>query len=267
MDDEASARDRNLFAEERRRRIVDMLSRESRVLVSDLSKHFGVSTATLRNDLRDLEAAGLLRRTHGGAMALETPVIEHAADVAQSEHNGAKTAIGHVAASLVEPGDVIFLDSGSTTLELIRAIDETPGLTFITNDATHVLAIESRLSGCNIVQLGGTVRNGFHYTIGAATVDQARRLSATKAFIATNAFSIERGFSTHSIELTAYKRTMIERSRQTIVLMDSSKFGTFAASTFAALDDIDTLVTDSGIPDATRARIEGIEDGPDLITA
>lgn len=265
METENYAADRNLFAEERRRRILDMLSSDSRVLVNDLSERFGVSAATLRNDLRDLEGAGLLRRTHGGAVSIETKAVELSADIAQAENSSAKSAIGRAAAARVEEGDVIFCDSGSTTVEMIRALPALQDLTIITNDATIVFETEKRLPGCRIIALGGIVRNGFHYTMGAPTVDQVSHLSATKAFVASSAFSFDRGFSTHTVDLSLFKRKLIERSREAYVLMDSSKFGTFATSTFATLDDVDVLVTDSGIDSKVRPLID--ESGTELVIA
>lgn len=265
MDSEKYAADRNLFAEERRRRILDMLSSDSRVLVNDLSERFGVSAATLRNDLRDLEGAGLLRRTHGGAVSIETKAVELSADIAQTENSNAKSAIGRAAAARVEEGDVLFCDSGSTTVEMIRALPALQDLTIISNDATIVFEVEKHLPSCRIIQLGGIVRNGFHYTMGAATVEQASRLSATKAFVASSAFSFDRGFSTHTVDLSLFKRKLIERSHEAYVLMDSSKFGTFATSTFATLGNIDALITDNGIDNKTRALID--ESGTELIVA
>ena len=265
MDTEKYTGDRNLFAEERRRRILDMLSSDSRVLVSDLSERFGVSAATLRNDLRDLEGAGLLRRTHGGAVSIETKAVELSADIAQAENSNAKSAIGRAAAARIEEGDVIFCDSGSTTVEMVRALPALQDLTIITNDATIVFEAEQRLPSCRIIALGGIVRNGFHYTMGAVTVDQVSRLSATKAFVASSAFSFDRGFSTHTVDLSLFKRKLIERSHEAYVLMDASKFGTFATSTFAALDEVDALITDSGIDGKVRALID--ESGTELVVA
>lgn len=259
--------DGSLFAEERRRRILEMLSRDSRVLVSDLAERFGVSQATLRNDLRELEAAGLLRRTHGGAVAVDSLVTEPSADAAQSVNGSAKVAIGRRAAELVHEGDVIFCDSGSTTAELVRQLPPMSDLTIITNDFNVALMAERRLAGCSIVFIGGTVRNGFHYTTGSVAVERVGRLFASTAFVAANAFSFERGFTTHAVEVAAYKRKLIEHAEKTCMLMDSSKVGTVAMVTFAQLGDVSVLVTDSGITEADRHRILQAEDAPKLVIA
>lgn len=242
--------DKNLFAEERRQRIVDTVSKESRVLVSDLSERFGVSQATLRNDLRNLEAANLLKRTHGGAVSLEVVAHEEPADAAITVNRTAKELIGAKAASFVGEGDVIFCDSGTTTLEMIRALPPLEGLTVITNDYKIALSAENRLKNPRIVLLGGTVRNGFHYALDSSTIDSASTLSATIAFIAASAFSFDRGFSVHTVDLANFKRVLINRSEKRVALIDSSKLGCYTTATFAQLDDFDALVCDRGMSEA-----------------
>ena len=262
-----AAREKNLFAEERRERILDTLASDSRVLVNDLSERFGVSSATLRNDLRELEGAGLLRRTHGGAVAMESQAIEHSAEQALSEHEAAKAAIGRAAAAQVHDGEIVLCDSGSTTIEFVRALSGRHGLTIVTNDYTIAAEVERLLSDCTTVLLGGVVRPGFHYTMGFPTIESLSHLSAPVAFIAASAFSFERGFSVHTLDLASFKRTMISRAERRVVLLDSSKFNQFTTVSFADLQDIDEIITDSDIPDDVRARIESMDNGPKLTIA
>lgn len=256
-----------LFAEERHQRILELLADDSRVLVNELSDRFGVSAATLRNDLRELEQKGKLRRTHGGAVALEPNVTERPAGDALIEQHGAKQAIGRAAAALVHDGDTLICDSGSTTLEFIRALGKKRGLTIITNDFMISTEAERTIPQSNIFFLGGTVRMGFHYTMGSTTVNALAHLSAPTAFLATSAFSFERGFTTHMPDLALFKRTLIEHSERRIMLMDSSKIGTFTTVNFAELSDVSTLIVDDGISEADRKRIEEAEDAPNLLIA
>ena len=264
-----TASDRNLFAEERRQRILDELDRSGRIIVNDLSDRFGVSTATLRNDLRDLESAGLLQRTHGGAVpsAREQVIVEHSAEAALSENQAAKIAIGRRAAEFVRDGDTLFCDSGSTTIELVRACANRRGLSIITNDYIIAAEAERLLTDVSIMLLGGNVRNGFHYTMGASTVQMLQRLSAPLAFLAASAFSSERGFTVHTLELATFKRTLLERADRRIVLMDSSKFDHFTTVSYADLPDVDVLVTDDGISAADRQLVERATGGPELVIA
>lgn len=262
-----ASQERGLFAEERQQRILAILSERSRVLVNELSEYFGVSTATLRNDLRELEQEGKLRRTHGGAVAIESRIPEQLAEAAISEHHNAKQAIGKAAAELVHDDDVLFCDSGSTTLEFIRALAGRRNLTIITNDFLIASESERVITQSNIIFLGGSVRTGFHYTVGSATIDTLSCLSAPTAFLATSAFSFERGFSIHTLDLALFKQMLIDRSEQHIMLLDSSKIGAFTTVNFAQLSDISTLIVDDFISEKDRIRLEDTEDGPNIIIA
>ena len=252
--------DKNLFAEERRERILALLSTNSRVLVNDLSQRFGVSAATMRSDLRELEAAGLLRRTHGGAVSVDAIAIEHTAD----ENHTAKMAIGRYAAGYVKDGDVLFCDSGTTTLELVRALEGHSHLTIITNDLVISAEAERLLPDSSVMMLGGVIRQGFHYTMGTTTVETLRHLSAPVAYMAASAYSKDRGFTVHTLDLASFKQEMIKRSDRQVLMIDSSKFGLFTTATYAQLDDVSEVVTDSGISAGVRRFIESHPGGPKL---
>lgn len=119
----------------------------------------------------------------------------------------------------------------------------------------------------SIITLGGVLRNGFHYNTGVMTISQAESFNANTAFLATSAFSFKKGFSTHSADVVEFKRKLIENSERTIMLMDSSKIDKVAMVSFAHLDDITTLVTDSGIEDSDRERFLSSDDAPGLVIA
>ncbi len=256
-----------LFAEERREYILQLLDKNSRVLVSDLTKQLGVSPTTLRYDLRVLEEKGLLRRTHGGAVSLDSSIGEAPADTARGIDASAKEEIAKRAVEFVHSGDVIFCDSGSTTTEFVRQITGISKLTIITNDLTIASLAESRHPDWSIITLGGVLRSGFHYSTGAMTITQAESFNANTAFLATSAFSFKKGFSTHSTDIAEYKRKLIENSERTIMLMDASKIDKVAMVSFAHLDDITTLVTDSSIEDSDRERFLSSDDAPNLVIA
>jgi len=147
----------------------------------------------------------------------------------------------------VSDGDVIFCDSGSTTLEMVRALPALEDITILTNDYKIALSAENRLKSPRIVLLGGTVRNGFHYALDSSTIDGASMLSATIAFVAASAFSFDRGFSVHTMDLANFKRVLIDRSEKRVLLLDSSKMGCYTTATFAQLDDFDAMVCDRGM--------------------
>ena len=166
---------------------------------------------------------------------------------------------------MVPDGDTIFCDSGSTTMELVRALAPRREVTIITNDYSIAAEAERLISGCTVILLGGKVRSGFHYTMGTPTVQMLSQLSAPIAFLAASAFSFDRGFTVHTLELATFKRTMIERSERQVLLLDASKIGMFTMATFAQLDDISAIITDKGIPEHDRRLIEEHDGGPELI--
>lgn len=258
---------RALFAEERREQILSLLARDARVYVSELAERFGVSAATLRSDLRELEAAGLLKRTHGGAVAVDSIMTEHPANEAAAEHQVQKRAIAERAAELVHDGDTFFIDSGTTTIELIRALKGRRGLTVLTNDLMIACEAESLLVGPTIVLMGGVVRQGFHYVTGSMADEFANRFSAPVAFMAASAFSFEKGLTVPTTDVATCKRVMLSRCDRHVLLMDSSKFGHYATVAYASMSDFSAFITDDGISDDDRERIQEMPDGPDLIIA
>ena len=258
---------RALFAEERRRIILEMLARDSHVLVRDLTKRFNVSAATLRSDLRDLETEGLLKRTHGGAISRESLTTDYPTEVSALENAHRKTAIGIEAAKLVKPGDAIFVDSGSTTLEFIRALSGKSDVTVITHDLSVAIQAESAMPRATVIVTGGIMRTGFHHLEGSVVIEQIERYAARVCFLATTACSFEYGLTAGHSEGANIKRAYMRRSEQNVLLVDSSKIGHFAPSRFATLDEMDVVITDSDISEKDSKRIESLQTGTRLIVA
>lgn len=243
-----------LFAEERREQILRMLNENAKILVQDLCEVFGVSPATIRSDLRVLERSGRLRRTHGGAIPLVKTGFEPTQERKLIEHMEEKQRIAQYAASLVEEGDIIALDSGTTTLELAKALGNIPRLVVITYDIAIASYLDAH-SDVTVYLMGGMLRKGFKCTTGAMTVSSLKSLNVDKAFIATNAFSLEKGFTTPNSELAECKKAILSISGQNILLMDSSKVGRVSFLNFAEIRDVDMIITDTGISARTLDAI------------
>ncbi|MBY4797066.1 DeoR/GlpR family DNA-binding transcription regulator [Collinsella sp. AGMB00827] len=258
---------RSLFAEERRQKIITLLTTDSHVRTADLTELFGVSPATLRSDLRILESRGLLKRTHGGAIPLNSPTVEVPLEHSAHTNSKKKIAICAEAAKLVSPGQSLFCDSGSTVVELINALEGVAGLTIITHDLSVASTAETKLPHCSIIMLGGMLRQGFHYTSSSLTVEQAELYAARSCFLGATAFSFEYELTADNYEGASIKRAFMRRSERSIMLLDSSKIDHFAPVSFANLEDIDVLITDDGISDIARTRIEAMPHGPKLIIA
>ena len=243
-----------LFAEERRRSILNLLEKQNKVYVPELCEFFNVSPATIRTDLRVLDNEGVLKRTHGGAVNLSKAAYEPTSDFKLSQKNAEKKRIAEYAIELIKNGDTITLDTGTTTLELAKLLPSRHDLTVITNDIAIATYLEHN-SGANIIMLGGIMRRGFNCTAGSMAAKMMEQFNVDKAFIASNAFSFETGFSTPSVEQAEIKRAMIHSASTVNVLIDSSMFNSSAFYRFAQLKDIDQLVTDNHLSSGDASRL------------
>lgn len=243
--------DRNpdiLFAEERKADIVRWVNEKKKALVPELIEYYKVSPATIRGDLRDLEAAGLIKRTHGGAIPADFVKAGFEPDnsVKNVSHLAEKRKIAQAAAALVEDGDIIVLDTGTTVLEMARLLKDRRNVTAIVNDLEIALCLEP-FEGVHVVVVGGTLRKKFHCTIGPFAAKLMSELNVDKAFLGTNAFSASKGCMTPDINQAEIKKIMVGIATQVVVLCDSSKIGNHSFVQFAAPDVIDTFVTDDRI--------------------
>jgi DeoR family transcriptional regulator, fructose operon transcriptional repressor len=235
-----------LFVEERHAKIVEYVEHRRTAAVGELCEHFGVSGATMRNDLRALENAGLIARTHGGAMRKSKTGLELDSFAKEVHNREAKEAIAQAALPLIEDGDTIVLDTGTTVLALARLLGAREGLTAVTNDLSTALVLEE-LPDITIIFMGGIVRKRFHCTVahGEPGDSDSQALTVDKAFMGTNSLSVEHGASTPDLATAHAKRGMIAMASSVIVLCDSSKFERTSLAQFATLDQIDVLVTET----------------------
>lgn len=257
-----------LFREERRQRIVEMVNERSKVLVSDLAALFDVTTATIRGDLRVLEDEGLLERTHGGAISIqrEDP-ISTTMKTRLSMHRSQKQKIARAAAKLVSDGDFLLVDSGTTAQMFVRMLADKQNLTILTNDVVLAHIAETELPGSSVIMAGGLLRNEYNCTEGSEAISMLRRYFAPRLFFSTDAFTTEKGFSTFRMEQADIKRTMMEQSEEHILLADSSKLTVNAPIKFADVKDVHVLITDSNISGKVKKDILSLEDAPQLVIA
>jgi DeoR/GlpR family transcriptional regulator of sugar metabolism len=229
---------------ERHRRIQELLREHRVVRVSVLSESMGVSEVTIRRDLEALERRGLLERTHGGAVATHWMRSEPGYLEAISSNTEEKRAIGRVAAAMVEPGDALYLNGGTTTLEVFRHL-QASGVKVVTN---HVgIALEASERDVELLLLGGHYRAPSNSVVGPFATDALRRTHATKAFIGVEGIGIASGLTTPVAAEAEIAHLMIEQTHGiVIVVADRSKIGTVADFVIAPLDRVDVLVVDAG---------------------
>ncbi len=231
-----------LFAEERKIRITEYINANKKATTETLSKHFNVSIATIRNDLKDLEKSNFIVRTHGGAI-IKSKSSQELDLSSRTDNLQAKQELAKIALNFIDDGDTIILDSGTTIHELAKLLHVKKDLTIITNDITCVSILYE--SNFTIIFLGGTVDNKFHWSSGKYVHKMLVELSADKSFLSAGGFSIDKGFSVGMIALSEIKVSMIKSSVQNILLCDKSKFEKNKLSKFADLSDINVFITDN----------------------
>ncbi len=234
----------------RRRRILDLLSRRGYESISALAAALRVSTMTVRRDLDQLETEGLIRRTHGGALteALGQVDLAYAARSRQSAR--AKRQIGRAAAELVQDGEVVFIDAGTTALAMAEFLAARRGLTIV----THSLPVAERLAGCAGVEvflLGGQVRHTFMSVVGYRTEESLATFRFDRAFLGTAGIDLQRGLTHAAPEEIPIKKLAARLADQVVVLADRTKLGRKGPVYFLSPAEIDLLITDG----RTRAEI------------
>lgn len=252
------AENSHLFLQERQDQILTMLNKEKKLLVTQLSEVFHVSPATIRNDLKEMEGRGLLVRTHGGAILNTKSGAEKNSVQKQSLYTGEKRNIALCASQMVEDGDTIAIDTGTTTMAFAEAIAEKKNLTVITNDLCIALYLEEH-SSANIVIIGGIMRRGFHCSCGSMAVEGLKGFRIDKCFLATNGLTAEVGLSTPDMGHAEVKKQLIAIASQVIVLCDSSKIGTNSFCAVAPASVIHILITDSSIGRKLRESLEDMD--------
>lgn len=237
------------LASGRQARMLERIRSASYVDTQALRTYLGVSEATVRRDLVDLEAQGLIRRTHGGALSATQVTRDYTNAERLVKNTAEKARIGKVAAGLVQEGDVVFLDAGTTTLEVARHLADRRDLTFITN-GTDLAAC---LGGAGVQRLfvtGGEYSDINHSMIGPIATQAILRFNVDKLFLSVSAVDLHRSqIGISSPTMAATQRAMIEIAQDVIVVADHTKFARNALSVIASLDDVDRLVTDRAAAD------------------
>jgi DeoR family deoxyribose operon repressor len=251
---------------ERKRRIrnvINLLNQKAELSVKEISGMLHVSDMTVRRDLDALERQGTIRRTHGGAVLLDpsSSVRDPYVLGEQTTKNARqKNLIGVRAASLVQPNETIFLDSGSTTPFIAKHLSADLPLTVLCYTFTNALEFYPR-KNTNLILLGGFLHrdsNIFHSVENRALISKTR---ADRAYISTGGLDSELGLTTYFYYEADIKREMIRSARQIVLVADSTKFGKISVTHFAGLDEIDMIITDDGIPGEYREILadRGIE--------
>jgi DeoR family fructose operon transcriptional repressor len=262
-----------MYATERHQEIIASIEVDGRVSVTDLSRRFHVTSETIRRDLDQLESLGQVRRVHGGAVsASRASVSEPTLADREGVNRDGKRRIADAAIRLV-PSDFrgsVLVDSGTTTGAFAARLGEwTPAgpdasLDVITNSVPIAAALYGA-PALDLHLLGGRVRGETSAAVGASTVEQLERLRPDIAFIGTNGVSADFGLSTPDELESAVKAAMVRSARRRILLADAGKLGEEALHRFAALGDLDMLITDAQPEPRLAGTLESV--GVEVVVA
>ncbi|WP_137990932.1 DeoR/GlpR family DNA-binding transcription regulator [Streptomyces vilmorinianum] len=265
----------NLLAEQRRALILDEVRRRGGVRVNELTRRLNVSDMTVRRDLDALARQGVVEKVHGGAVPVaETSSHEPGFEAKSALELGAKEEIARTAARMVAPGSAIALSGGTTTFALAGHLLDVPDLTVVTNSvrvadvfhtAQHPGGSGEPRPGAATVVLTGGVRTPSDALVGPVADQSIRALHFDVLFLGVHGISVEAGLSTPNLAEAETNRRLMRSARRVVVVADHTKWGTVGLSSFARLDEVDTLVTDAGL--SPQIREEMTEHLPGLVVA
>jgi len=248
---------------ERRLKIIDLLEEKGNVVVSELSNLLSVTEETIRRDLEGLENEGLLKRTYGGAIPTNKISLELSFKAREIEHKEEKKVIGKVAAGLIEDGDALMFDASTTALEVAKQIGIKKRLTVITNALAVVLQLIDKPE-ITLISTGGVFHSRSLSYVGPLAEKGIRNYHVDKVFLGVKGISIDGVTDSYEAE-AQLKKAMIESARETILVVDSSKFNKIALVNIAPLKAISKVITDSGISSQDKKLL--IDQGIKVIVA
>ena len=230
-----------MFTEERFNIILQELKKKGIVSVTDLVKALEASESTIRRDLNTLDKEGLLKKIHGGAISIDesSSKYDYKVDVRQSLNVDEKCEIAKHAASLIEDGDVVYIDAGTTT-ELLIDFIKAENITVVTNGIVHAKKLLEK--GFKTFILGGEVKAVTEAIIGSNTVEDLKKYNFSKGFFGVNGVSNKNGYTTPDVNEAMVKAQAMKMCRQSFVVADASKLEKVSFATFGVITD-STLIT------------------------
>ena len=248
---------------ERKKMILDILNTENKVEVTKLAERLGVSEVTVRRDLSIMEEQGLLAKTYGGAVKLEQTLLETMYRDKVKKMPEEKEAIGKYAAGLVKSGDVIFLDAGTTTVQIARNLKNRSNITVVTNSILVMLELRTSRNISTIL-LGGNCRVGSFDLSGPLAEKGIGSFRADKALLGTDGMSVDGGVTTGDIYTAKMTELMCRLASEVIIVTDHTKIGKNSFSKYVDIKDIDKLITDKNAEKTYLEKMRKI--GVEVIT-
>ncbi len=230
-----------VLTRQRKSYILEVLARDGQVVAKTLSQTLGLSEDTIRRDLRELAAEGLLQRVHGGALPASPAVVDFAGR--QEIASEGKVAIGRAAANMVEDGQVVILDGGTTAVQVARHLARNLRATVVTHSPTIAVELVEHPT-VEVVVIGGRLFKHSVVAVGAAAIEAISRVRADVYFMGVTGVHPREGLSTGDLEEAHIKRALSERAAETLVLASREKLGTASPYIIAPLSEISGLIVE-----------------------
>ncbi|KQT69957.1 MULTISPECIES: DeoR/GlpR family DNA-binding transcription regulator [unclassified Aureimonas] len=241
---------------ERKALILDRLRREGRVLAKPLSEELGLSEDTIRRDLRELAGEGLLQRVHGGALPASPALAP--LDIRESVSPAGKIAIGRAAAEMVRPGQVVFLDGGTTAIQIARHLPPDLEATVVTHSPAVALEL-ARHPRLVVETIGGRLFRHSMVAVGAAAAEAIGRVRADLYFMGVTGIHPEIGLTTGDAEEAAIKRLLSTQAAETVVLGSREKIGAVSAHKVVGWEAVDAVIVERGTPGLRSVGVTVVE--------
>lgn len=243
-----------LYMEERKQKILNFIQLNERCSVNELARLFNLTPATIRNDLRELEKTQEIIRTHGGAVLNKKTT--HEDFISERKNEDKKNTIALRAIDFMKDGTSIVIDTGTTANAFAQALfhSNLKNIKVLTSDFAILKLLEEK-SDYELISLGGTVRNGFHFACGELTLQILDTFYVDKAIITTSAIDIQHGLTTPNTQTAQLKAKMLSRAKELYLLVDSTKFNQTSFSKFADISQFDCIIVDNGIDENTLMEL------------
>ncbi|MBR0366540.1 MAG: DeoR/GlpR transcriptional regulator [Clostridia bacterium] len=249
---------------ERRQKIAELVNSKGKVKVTELSELFGISEVSVRTDLADLEAKGLISRVHGGAVSSYKTYYNMDMQQRLSANRDSKDKIAARVIQMIEDNDTIMLNSGTTTLSIFRKIPQSLNLSIVTNSIAIALEAADN-PNFNVVLLGGSINPKYQFVYGDIANEQLKGYHADKLILSVDGITAECGFTTYYDREAEIDKLMLKNSATRIVAADSSKLGRIAFKHIAPITEADYIITNSD--SSTEDDIEELKEyNPNIIT-
>lgn len=242
-----------MLASQRKQQILAILARDKQVQSTELSQQFQVSEDSIRRDLRELAAAGLLQRVHGGALPVSAAIAPF--EARKSVQIDAKKTIAQKAVSLIGAGQVVMIDGGTTTTEMIKLLPHDLPFTVVTHSPSIAVGLID-YPAIEVILLGGTLFKHSVVTTGSALSESANRINADLFFMGVTGVHHRAGFTTGSFEEAGVKRLLSERASETIVMASQEKINAASAFAIGSLNLASTLIVDCELDAPLKAALD-----------